>query len=62
MEVCCCAPGLHKSAALKVMMESPISGACHATAMRPIHDVSFTSIGNPVLSSEHHEHNNDHRP
>ena len=30
----CCVPGRHKSAAVKAMMESPISSACPATALR----------------------------
>ena len=33
-ELFCCVPGHHKSAAVKAMMESPISGACPATALR----------------------------
>jgi glucosamine-6-phosphate deaminase len=33
-ELFCCVPGLHKSAAVKAMMEAPISGACPATALR----------------------------
>lgn len=33
-ELFCCVPGRHKSAAVKLMMESPISGACPATALR----------------------------
>lgn len=33
-ELFCCVPGRHKSAAVKAMMESPISGACPATALR----------------------------
>ena len=33
-ELFCCVPGLLKSAAVKAMMESPIGGACPATALR----------------------------
>jgi len=33
-ELFCCVPGHHKSAAVKAMMESPVSGACPATALR----------------------------
>ena len=33
-ELFCCVPGSHKSAAVKAMMESPITGACPATALR----------------------------
>jgi glucosamine-6-phosphate deaminase len=33
-ELFCCVPGLHKSEAVKAMMESPISGDCPATALR----------------------------
>jgi glucosamine-6-phosphate deaminase len=33
-ELFCCVPGRHKSAAVKAMMESPISGTCPATALR----------------------------
>jgi glucosamine-6-phosphate deaminase len=33
-ELFCCVPGLHKSAAVKAMMESPVSGLCPATALR----------------------------
>jgi len=33
-ELFCCVPGRHKSAAVKAMMELPISGACPATALR----------------------------
>jgi glucosamine-6-phosphate deaminase len=33
-ELFCCVPGRHKSAAVKAMMQSPVSGACPATALR----------------------------
>jgi glucosamine-6-phosphate deaminase len=33
-ELFCCVPGRHKSAAVKAMMESAISGDCPATALR----------------------------
>jgi glucosamine-6-phosphate deaminase len=33
-ELFCCVPGRQKSAAVKAMMESPVSGACPATALR----------------------------
>lgn len=33
-ELFCCVPGRHKAAAVKTMLESPISGACPATALR----------------------------
>lgn len=33
-ELFCCVPGRHKSQAVKAMMESPIDGACPATALR----------------------------
>jgi glucosamine-6-phosphate deaminase len=33
-ELFCCVPGRHKSTAVKSMMESSISGACPATALR----------------------------
>ena len=33
-ELFCSVPGLHKAAAVKAMMEDPISGACPATALR----------------------------
>jgi glucosamine-6-phosphate deaminase len=33
-ELFCCVPGRHKSAAVKAMMEAPISGSCPATALR----------------------------
>ena len=33
-ELFCCVPGRHKSAAVRAMLESPISGACPATALR----------------------------
>lgn len=33
-ELFCCVPGRHKSAAVKSMMQSPVSGACPATALR----------------------------
>ena len=32
-ELFCCVPGRHKRAAVKAMMESPVSGACPATAL-----------------------------
>ena len=33
-ELFCCVPGREKSAAVKAMIESPVSGACPATALR----------------------------
>ena len=33
-ELFCCVPGLHKSAAVRAALESPISGECPATALR----------------------------
>jgi len=33
-ELFCCVPGEHKRAAVKAMLEAPISGACPATALR----------------------------
>jgi glucosamine-6-phosphate deaminase len=33
-ELFCCVPGRHKAAAVKAMMDDPISGACPATALR----------------------------
>ncbi len=33
-ELFCCVPGRHKSAAVKAMLESPISGDCPASALR----------------------------
>lgn len=33
-ELFCCIPGRHKAAAVKAMLESPVSGACPATALR----------------------------
>jgi len=33
-ELFCCVPGRHKRAAVRAMLESPVSGACPATALR----------------------------
>ena len=60
-ELFCCVPGRHKSAAVKAMMESPISGACPATALRthPHCTVYLDHESNSLR--ENHEHNTDHR-
>jgi glucosamine-6-phosphate deaminase len=60
-ELFCCVPGRHKSAAVKAMMESPVSGACPATALRthPHCTVYLDRESNSLR--ENHEHNQDHR-
>jgi glucosamine-6-phosphate deaminase len=67
----CCVPGRHKSEAVKAMMESPISGACPATALRthPLCtiylDPESSSLSQLHENSLHehilNEHNKDHR-
>jgi glucosamine-6-phosphate deaminase len=60
-ELFCCVPGRHKSAAVKAMMESPISGACPATALRrhPLCTVYLDPESSSL--SQPHEHSKDHR-
>lgn len=60
-ELFCSVPGRHKSAAVKAMMESPISGACPATALRmhPRCTVYLDHESNSLR--EDHEQNQDHR-
>jgi glucosamine-6-phosphate deaminase len=60
-ELFCCVPGRHKSAAVKAMMESPITGACPATALRthPRCTVYLDQESNSLR--EDHEPNKDHR-
>jgi glucosamine-6-phosphate deaminase len=60
-ELFCCVPGRHKSAAVKAMMESPISGACPATALRR-HSLCTVYLDPESSSlSQLHEHSKDHR-
>ena len=57
----CCVPGRHKSAAVKAMMEDPISGACPATALRT-HELCTVYLDPESSSlSQLHEHRKDHR-
>ena len=57
----CCVPGRHKSAAVKAMLESPISGACPATALRT-HPLCTVYLDQESSSlSQVHEHNEDLR-
>ncbi len=60
-ELFCCVPGRHKSAAVKAMIESPISGACPATALRthPRCTIYLDAESNSLR--EDHEHNKNHR-
>jgi glucosamine-6-phosphate deaminase len=60
-ELFCCVPGRHKSVAVKAMMESPISGACPATALRTHPRCTVYLDPESSSLSELHEHNKDHR-
>ena len=60
-ELFCCVPGRHKSAAVKAMLESPISGACPATALRTHPRCTVYLDPESSSLSELHEHNKDHR-
>jgi glucosamine-6-phosphate deaminase len=60
-ELFCCVPGLHKSAAVIAMMESPISGACPATALRTHQRCTVYLDHESNSLREDHEPNKDHR-
>lgn len=60
-ELFCCVPGRHKSAAVKAMMESPISGACPATALRTHPRCTVYLDPESSSLSQLHEHNKDPR-
>ncbi len=66
-ELFCCVPGRHKSAAVKAMMEWPVSGACPATALRThtrctvYLDHESNSLRESHERQEDHEHNQDRR-
>ncbi len=60
-ELFCCVPGRHKSAAVKAMMESPISGACPATALRKHPRCTVYLDRESSSLSELHDHSKDHR-
>jgi glucosamine-6-phosphate deaminase len=60
-ELFCCVPGRHKSAAVKAMMESPISGACPATALRMHQHCSLYLDPESSSLSELHEYSKDRR-
>lgn len=55
----CCVPGRHKSAAVKAMMESPISGDCPATALRTHAQCTLYLDPESNSLSQLHEHSND---
>jgi glucosamine-6-phosphate deaminase len=61
-ELFCCVPGRHKSAAVKAMMESPISGACPATALRAHPRCTVYLDPESSSLSQLHEHRKDIRP
>jgi glucosamine-6-phosphate deaminase len=60
-ELFCCVPSRHKSAAVKAMMESPISGACPATALRTHQHCTVYLDHESNSLREDHEPNKDHR-
>jgi glucosamine-6-phosphate deaminase len=60
-ELFCCVPGLHKNAAVKAMMEAPISGACPATALRKHPRCTVYLDPESSSLSEFHEHSKHHR-
>jgi len=55
-ELFCCVPGRHKSAAVKAMFESPVSGACPATALRTHPRCTVYLDPESSSLSEFHEH------
>ncbi len=55
-ELFCCVPGRHKNAAVKAMMESPISGACPATALRTHPHCTLYLDPESSSLSKFHEH------
>jgi len=57
----CCVPGRHKSAAVKAMMDSPISGACPATALRTHAQCTVYLDRESNSLREDHEPNENHR-
>jgi len=60
-ELFCCVPGRHKSAAVKAMLESRISGACPATALRTHPRCTVYLDPESSSLSEFHEHSKDQR-
>ena len=60
-ELFCCVPGRHKSAAVKAMMDSPISGACPATALRTHAQCTVYLDRESNSLREDHEPNENHR-
>lgn len=57
----CCVPGLHKSAAVQAMLESPVSGDCPATALRLHSQCNLYLDRDSSSKSQSHERSHDHR-
>ncbi|HEY1501809.1 MAG TPA: glucosamine-6-phosphate deaminase [Acidobacteriaceae bacterium] len=55
-ELFCSVPGRHKAPAVKAMLESPISGACPATALRTHPRCTVYLDRESSLMSQFHEH------
>jgi glucosamine-6-phosphate deaminase len=60
-ELFCCVPGRHKRAAVKRMMEFPISGVCPATALRMHPRCTVYLDSESSFLREYYEHSKDHR-
>jgi glucosamine-6-phosphate deaminase len=57
----CCVPGLHKSAAVRSTLESPISGECPATALRTHSHCNLYLDQESNSMSQYHERKDHHR-
>ncbi len=60
-ELFCSVPGSHKAAAVKAMLESPISGDCPATALRTHPRCDVYLDHESASMSTLHEHGKNHR-
>ena len=61
-ELFCCVPGQLKSAAVRAMFESPVSGECPATALRLHPRCNLYLDSDSSSKSQHYVHFNNHRP
>lgn len=60
-ELFCCVPGRHKSAAVRAMLESPISGECPATILRTHPRCTLYLDRESSSMNEYHESESYHR-